>query len=332
MAKKKPFRFLWITDPWDTLDHPKDTTLRLAEEAIVQGHESWWCDVRSIQLIDEQVVLDARRVTGVYPGRAASNFNLAKPERVSPLEFNQLHYRVDPPVDLAYIQPLQLLELGLRSKKNSLRSKVVNPSTLLMSANEKMEASKLGDLAPATRVSSQWEELSSFGLGLGVTVAKPLNQAQSRGVTRLDWKDLSQCKRTLGELTEQFTRPVVLQEYLPGIARGETRLWFLDGQLLTCARKLPLDGDFRVQIDGGSRIELHSPSKTEKLASKRIGAHLRELGVRLAAVDLIDGKVTDFNFTSPGLLVQIEGLTAKNWARVVIQSLVKPPPGALNRK
>ena len=37
-APKTPFqknlRILWVTDPWDTLDHSNDTTLRIAQDRL----------------------------------------------------------------------------------------------------------------------------------------------------------------------------------------------------------------------------------------------------------------------------------------------------------
>ena len=55
--------------------------------------------------------------------------------------------------------------------------------------------------------------------------------------------------------------------------------------------------------------------------AKQIGAHLKQQEIRLAAVDVIAGWVTDFNFTSPGLLPAMEVLEGKNLAREVIRAL-----------
>src|SRR4051794_2920955 len=107
-------RFLWITDPWDTLDHPRDTTLRLIEESLALGHESFICDVQSIRMEGGTgkkypVVLEARQVSGVFPGRSKAAFRLGEIKTYAPHEFKSLQYRVDPPIDHAYIHPLQLL-------------------------------------------------------------------------------------------------------------------------------------------------------------------------------------------------------------------------------
>ena len=37
MKKKRRPNLLFVVDPWDTLDHERDTTLRLIEEALLAG-------------------------------------------------------------------------------------------------------------------------------------------------------------------------------------------------------------------------------------------------------------------------------------------------------
>lgn len=319
MAGRKSARrrkFLWVTDPWETLDHAQDTTLRLAREAVEQGHESFWCDIRTIRLEENAVVLDAA------PLSANSESGAAKqpfPARLAaPSSFSSVHYRVDPPVDLAYLHPLQLLVLG--------EAKLVNPAEVLFAHNEKFEAGFLKHLFPASLVSSRWEDLSRFGQARLKTVLKPLHQAQSKGVQLLSWDSPALAEKnrvTLSAATDGFTRPILLQQYLAGISQGEQRLWFLDGKLLACVRKMPLEGDFRVDMDRGSALRETKLSSAEKKAAQEIGKLLRQRKIRLAAVDLIEGLVTDLNFTSPGLITPMEKVLAQNLARPIIKALAK---------
>jgi glutathione synthase len=323
--KKAPFRFLFVTDPWPTLDHPKDTTLRLAEEAIAQGAEAHWCDARTIRWDQDCVLLDARQILQVYPGRVDKAFKLADAVPAPPADFDSIHYRTDPPVDLHYLHPLQLLAMGTEGSGVEL----VNPAEVLFLGNEKLEASALGDLMPPTLVASEWAKLHAFGLSEGRTVLKPLHQAQSKGIELLDWATeagANRARAALKEATEDFARPVVLQRYLAGISQGEQRLWFVDGKLLASVRKLPLPKDFRVDLDRGSRIVRTELDPAERKAGQRIARHLKERRIRLAAVDLIDGFVTDFNFTSPGLIPQMEGVLGLNLAKPIVQALMRRKP------
>jgi glutathione synthase len=319
--KARP-RLLWVTDPWATLDHPKDTTLRLIEECVALGVPAWWCDLRSIRFQEGVVLLDAQPVQGVYPGRRAQDFKLGPSQRLPPGHFTQIHYRTDPPVDLAYLHPLQLLQLATQGSR---RTRIVNPPAALFMANEKLAAARLGALMPPSVVSSQLEPLESFGREQAVAVLKPLHEAQSHGVERLEFASESQREQSRERLrlaTLDQSRPVILQAFLPGIAQGEQRLWFLDGELLACARKRPREGTFRIDMDQGGTLVRTELTAREQRAARQIGRLLRRDGIRLAAIDLIDGYVTDFNFTSPGLIVGMEQLLGRNLARPIVEALV----------
>jgi glutathione synthase len=322
---KRPKSILWITDPWHTLDHARDTSLRLAQEGVELGIPQFWCDVKTLRLdtTSKKIVqLEAQAILSVSKDRAGDSFELGPVETRQPRDFSILQYRTDPPVDLAYIHPLHLLHVGLRGVKTT---EVVNPIEVLLCLNEKTESAALAGLMPPSLVSSQWEPLLKFGRAQGRTVLKPLHEAQSHGIELLDWRtgDVTENARQKLEIaTQRFTTPIILQRYLEGIAHGEVRLWFLDGKLLACAKKLPVSGDFRVDMDRGSQLSLHVLTRMEKAKVLRISKHLRARKIRLAAVDLIEGWITDFNFTSPGLITQMESLLDKNLSRAIIKALV----------
>jgi glutathione synthase len=322
-------RILWITDPWTTLDHPKDTTLRLMEESLSLGIPTHWCDLRTIRYQEREVLLDGHALEGVFPGRKEKDFKLGPAQALAPAHFSQIHFRTDPPVDLAYLHPLQLLQLALGER---LSARVVNPLPVLFGCNEKFQAAVLGELMPASIVSSQWETLNAFGQKRGQAVLKPLHEAQSHGVELLSWKtaeDAAHARELAGQLSGGFARPVILQQYLPGIAEGEQRLWFLDGKLLAYARKKPRAGTFKVDMDqGGTLVHTDLDARSRKAAAK-IGRQLKRQGIRLAAVDLIEGYVTDFNFTSPGLIVPMEQLLGENLARPILEALTSRSPKRL---
>lgn len=325
---KKPRPILWITDPWNTLDHPRETTLRLIEESLHMGIPAYWADVRTVRLENGRIQLDCQQVLEVLPGRGPRAFQLSPTRVMLPEDFSSIQFRPDPPVDFSYIHPLQLLWLAVRKRERKNQPEIVNPPQVLLCANEKLESIWFPELMPPSVVASEWETLARFGRKTGRTVLKPLHQAQSKGVELIDWSDdsaeaESRARELLTQATQDFRQPVLLQKYLRGIEQGEQRLWYLDGKLLAVVRKKPKAGEFRINIDQGASIEETRLSAREKKAHLRISRHLRSLNVRLAAVDLIEGCITDFNITSPGLLVQMEALLNRNLARVIVKKLCR---------
>jgi glutathione synthase/RimK-type ligase-like ATP-grasp enzyme len=89
-------------------------------------------------------------------------------------------------------------------------------------------------------------------------------------------------------------------------------------------KKKPKSGDYRIDMDQGGTLAESILTQREKKSVPVLGRKLKSWGVRLAAVDLIDGKVTDLNFTSPGLLVPMEALLKRNLAAMVVKSLIQP--------
>ena len=324
MAARSPrIRFLWITDPWETLDHAKDTTLRLAQESLSLGHENYWTDVKSIRRENSRTLLTAVRILDAGD-RQPGSFVLGPSRNFAPDQFQKLSYRTDPPVDLAYLHPLQILQMGLDSSKGA---ELINPAEVLFFGNEKLEGTVVHGLSPPTLASSEWDHLQSFGKREGRVVLKPLHEAQSKGVELLDFRNDSgtqAARAALEKITAGFQIPVLLQRFLEGIAEGEQRLWFLDGKLLACVRKRPKNGEFKIDMDRGGFLSPTRLNAQEKRAADKVGKHLRTLKVRLAAVDLIEAKVTDFNLTSPGLLTPMEGILGLNLARPVIERLARP--------
>lgn len=333
MKKKQSLRFLWIVDAWDTIDYENDTTLRLAEEALEMGAECFLAENRTISLNDGEAVARVEKILEIKRPRTAINIVREKAQWMPLHPFDHFFYRTDPPVDLAYLLPLQILasvELKKTSgkKKGRVSSRIHSSPDSLFRLNEKWAPVRLGNLFPHSRVSASVDNLMDFLKDCPKAVLKPLYLAQSRGVEVVelsfsDEKAESLLRKKLFSATEKETLPVILQKYLPGIQKGETRLWFVEGKLLACVKKIPKRGESIINMDHGGTLGPATLNATDKKAVLAIGKILKQEEILWAAVDLIDGKVTDFNHTSPGLLVAMEGLLGKNLARSALKPLFK---------
>jgi glutathione synthase len=236
--------------------------------------------------------------------------------------FRQVHDRVDPPVNDQYIDLARRLDAGAIHGEGLL-----NPLEVITRQSEKLPLPELRHLAPRHWVVHPEGDLASALDFVGQHpnfVSKPMNLAQSIGVRRHQCPPSKEERVNLIlEITDQFRKPVFLQEYLPGISQGEIRMWFAMGRFIGALKKFPASGDFRVLIDEGSKIEIHRPDSKELLIADEIGHALRKRRIALAAVDFISGKISDFNITSPGLLVQLEEVHGLNLAEQVIRELLK---------
>jgi len=80
-----------------------------------------------------------------------------------------------------------------------------------------------------------------------------------------------------GEIADgwRFDHAALVQPFLPAIAsEGELSFIFIDGELSHALRKLPAEGDYRIQSLYGGREDVHEPSAKEVSAAKTIIAAL----------------------------------------------------------
>lgn len=310
---------LWLTDPWNTLTHTQDTTLRLADEAQKLGIQTYWS---ATDLIFDSKP-DQLKVVPVTTGfvtftEAQLLRNLTS---VPSSKFHQIHYRVDPPVDVNYTSFIEkLLAKGVNKEI------ILNPISIITQQSEKIPPPELIHLAPRLQIVKTDSEIGlafqKFKDGEAF-VTKPLNLAQSIGVKQ--WpkpKTEAEFFKILREETENGKTAILVEEFLPEISNGEVRMWFAFGKFIAALKKYPKKGDFRVLIDEGSKIEAHSLTLHEKALALEVGSSLKKNKIALAAIDFISGKICDFNLTSPGLLIQLEEVHQKNFALPILEELM----------
>ncbi len=102
---------------------------------------------------------------------------------------------------------------------------------------------------------------------------------------------------------------VVVQPYAPGIEAGEVSLLLFDGELSHAVRKVPADGDYRVQAHHGGSELPHTVTEAE-LATARAALALAPAGVVYARVDLVehDGvpTVMELELIEPDLFLRVD--------------------------
>lgn len=286
------------------------------------GARCFLAESRTLSLEKGKATARIAEVISIKSPISASEVERSAPKWQKIEAYDHFFYRTDPPVDLSYLLPLQILasvDIGKSARKNRIHP---SPHSLFF-LNEKWAPARLGALFPESLVSAETTKLMEFIHRESKVVLKPLFQAQSKGVAVLE-KSHPDLEKILKTATEQGSIPVILQRYLPGILDGETRLWFVQGKLMAAVRKVPKKGESIIDMDAGGSLEVAKLTSAEKKATLQIGGLLREEKILWAAVDLIDGKITDFNHTSPGLLVAMEKLLNKNLARLALKPLLGP--------
>ena len=310
-----PLSLAFVMDPLGSIDIQADTTFVLMLEAQQRGHEILYVAPSDIGVDGG---LPVARVTPVkLRRRQGDHFELGTPRTVS-LEddVDVVLQRKDPPVDAEYVTVTQILSLCRRAL-------VLNRPEAILAANEKLFALHFADLMPATRVTSQIPELIEFlGTLGGEMIVKPLDGRGGEGIFHVHQDD-----KNLRSILEQSTRfetvRVMAQRYLPDIRTGDKRILLLDGRPLGAVLRVPADDEHRANLHVGGSAAATEIDENDRQIIDRIAATLRREGLFFVGIDVIGGRLTEINVTSPTGVQEIDALTGRCLEAEVIDALEK---------
>jgi glutathione synthase len=277
-------------DPIARINIGGDSTFAMLLEAQKRGHGIYYYTPDRLSLRGEDLVasvetLQVRDETG-------NHFTLGEPQRVNLASFDVVLLRQDPPFDLAYITSTHFLE---RIHPKTL---VVNDPASVRNAPEKLFVMNFSDLMPPTLISRDKDEINSFREEHGAVVMKPLHGHGGAAVFRVLPQDMN-----FGSLYDMFAvtfrEPWVIQRFLPEVKQGDKRIILVDGEFAGAVNRVPAVDDLRSNMVRGGAAAATDLTPREREICARLGPHLRERGLMLVGIDVIDGHLTEINVTSP---------------------------------
>ena len=295
---------LFVIDPIARLNPAKDSSVALMQAAERAGRPVWVCTLAD---------LSAAERPGPAPGRGHGAWVLAtpvtcepwysvgEPQRL-PLEaFAHVWMRKDPPVDEAYLYATHLLELA------GAGVRVINRPAALRAWNEKLSALRWSHLMAPTLVASRVEELAAFTAKHGEVVLKPLGGRAGQGVVFAS--AATPGLRALLELvTAMESLPVMVQAFLPGVAAGDKRILLVNGEPLGAVNRVPSGGEFRSNLAVGGQPQAADLSEAERAICAELAPALQAEGLFFVGIDVIDGRLSEINVTSPTGIREVERL------------------------
>ncbi len=319
---------LFVVDPIMRLRPAKDSSVALMQAAQRAGLAVWVCTQADLST--------AGTADGAHRPRAwaqplqlaamaatADGWTVPDPwvevgePRDMPLDhFRWIWMRKDPPVDEAYLYATQLLEMA-----EPFGVRVLNRPAALRSWNEKLGALRFSQLMAPSMVSARVEQLAAFAAGHEEVVLKPLAGRAGQGVVRVT--AAAPGLRSLLELvTVQETLPVMVQAFLPGVSAGDKRILLVDGEPMGAVNRLPKAGEFRSNLALGGAPVAADLSDTERRLCAELAPVLRAEGLFFVGIDVIDGRLSEINVTSPTGVREVEWLGRVPLADQVIERLL----------
>lgn len=209
-------------------------------------------------------------------------------------DFQLVMFRPDPPVDLDYINATYILDFVDRNK-----TLILNDPAAIRNFNEKMHTVKFLDLMPENIVTCSKSDIMSFLNENEEIVLKPLNGCFGSGVMTLKKGDKNTAV-IINSMTNNQTKMVMVQKYIPKARFGDKRVLFLGDEVLdVCVQKLPSNDDFKFNEHCDSNIVKAELTETEKEKFLPVAKELNSMGLPLVGLDVIDEKIIEINVTSP---------------------------------
>lgn len=277
-------------DHISTVNITGDSTFAMSLEAQNRGYKLFHYTPDQLSLRDGAVIATVEPME--LRDEKGNHYTLGAPERVDLSTMDVVLLRQDPPFDMAYITSTHLLE---RIHPKTL---VVNDPAWVRNSPEKIFVTEFPDLMPRTLITKDPKEIARFREEMGDIILKPLYGNGGAGVfhSTRDDRNMSSLLEMFGQM---FREPLIAQEYLPAVRKGDKRIILIDGKPVGAINRVPAETDSRSNMHVGGRAEATELTAREEEICARIGPSLRDRGFLLVGIDVIGDKLTEINVTSP---------------------------------
>lgn len=289
-------RWLFIIDPLNRLHKDTDTTYPIMKEAIGRRIDTFIAEIGDL-FFDKKAMLLARKID------FKTKIDISNKESFLLDEFDLIFMRKEPPYNYAFHYATQLLSF--------CGKKVVNSPQSLRNFNEKLIALNFPELIPDTLVSSNRDQIIKFIKKFSeFAVIKALDSYQGKSVNRVrvNNKDLED---KIAESTRNGTIPIMVQQFLPNIVKGDKRILVLGTKTLGAVNRIPKDGSYLSNFGQGGSGHKTEVTEREQNIVERLIPFFKKNGIHFAGLDVIDSYLTEINITCPTGLQHINRLENK---------------------
>ena len=301
-------------DPLDNIDPRLDTSFRLAEEAELRGYSVFHYLPNNLTFSKTRIIANGHFVK--LNRKQNPSFTILKNKTIDiGHDLDILWLRQDPPFNMDYLSSTYLLDFV------GNETLIVNNPFWVRNFPEKLLVLNYPQLMPATIITSRIEVIQEFREKYGDIILKPLYGNGGAGVFKINYND-----KNFVALFELFqmnsTEPLIAQEFLPEVINGDKRIILLDGEILGAINRIPQKGEIRSNMHVGGKAVATELSIDEIKICEQISYTLKEHGQIFVGIDVIGGKLTEINVTSPTGLQELEKFENKNLASIVWDKLI----------
>jgi len=288
-----------VMDPIGAINVAKDSTFAMLLEMQRRDWQIYYIEQHNIFLRDGGVFAKGCQLQVV--DKPQDWFECAAMQILPLSELNVIFMRKDPPFDLNYIYTTYLLE---QAERHGVL--VINKPQSLRDANEKLFTSWFANCCPPTLVSSNVVLHQEFLTQHQEIILKPLSGMGGESIFYLKQGDFN-VNVTLEMLTKHETLPIMAQQFIPEIVKGDKRILMIDGEPVPYALvRIPATGEVRGNIAVGGLVQGQELNARDHWICQQVGPTLREKGLLFVGLDVIGNYLTEINVTSPTCIRQLD--------------------------
>lgn len=305
-------KFLFIMDPYETLNLETETSLLLMEELIGRGVAVYWVEVDGLLLRQNSLMAKARRVHSVEP------FNRSGVKEMPVERFDAVVPRLDPPFDERYLHVSYLLDFVPSHVRQ------FNRGASLRNMNEKLLPLFWPDVTPPTLTGMDAGAIRAFLEEHEAIVLKPLGDCSGRGIVKLQASDAEAGAQIADFLKDAEGRPrfVQAQVFLPEVSAGDKRVYLVNGKPIGVVNRVPREGGYLANIHQGAEVTASELSRMEAGVLRRIEPCLVREGLLMVGADFIGGRLTELNITSPSAIRQINQVSKRAVHPLIVDAML----------
>ena len=303
----------FLIDPPESLHIEKDTSFALMLEAQKRNHAVYVLERGDLSLKEGKLWTNARGAR--VEDNNARPFIFEAQKAYAADFFDVLFIRTDPPFNTDYITDTWLLSHASTGSAQG-RPIVLNSPSGLRTINEKIWAAQFADLTPPTLITTEIDAFKEFLKKHEAVVAKPTDGFGGSAVFIV--KNGDKNAAVVFETLQKLSRYVIVQAYLPAATEGDKRILLLNGEILGAVLRHHSGDDHRNNFAAGGKAQKAVITEADENICATLKPHLIELGIFLAGIDIIGGKLIEVNVTSPTCLREMQRFYSDNLAEKII--------------
>ena len=305
----------FIINDLASMNLEKDTSVYLMKEANMRGNQVFAFDSKDVTHKETALFAECKKID--FPNPSELNFITSDAASLEVKDFDFVINRLNPPFNKEYLYLTQMLEIS--------GVDCINPAKALRENNEKLMILNFPEIIPTTVVTNSLDEIENIfeNTHIEKIVIKPLDGMGGKSIFTIEKgdKNLSVIWETV---SQNGKKHFIIQEFVEEARLGDHRLVFINYELLPKkVVRVPSEKDFRGNLAVGAVSRIETITDHDKEIAKCLIPYLKKNKIYFAGADLLGGRLSEINITSPTCLQEIHKNSDLNPAKIFWDNLDK---------